>query len=492
MWLTDIMMILFAGAMASLLVDMGRRYYGGYRQYFSGAVALSAIASSLIIVLAEWVRETPGATVTQPVVSPLATIYVIDSFSMFIIITELFVGLVIAYFSAVYLTPKDNAGPFFALLLIMLLSLTGVSTAGDLLSLFLFWEGMAIAAYGLVSFRRRSRISLEASMKYFFLAGAGSLLALYGISIIYAATGSLRLSALAATSVAGSQTGVLGMLMLVVGFGVEAAIVPLHTWLPDVYSAAPTPVAALISGAVTGTGVFVIVRIVQPGTMLGIYSHPEGYLQSAQLLLVVLAVATMLLGNLSALGQTNLRRMLGYSSISQTGYMLAAISTFSIPGLLAVVFNIWNHSLLKSDFFMLTGRSDNDYSMTEMKNLAGMGGRSRLSAFMYASTSLGMVGSPPFGLFWSELLIVQSLLLMRSTVFTLLAIIVVANIVLSIGYYFRVINSVASVSESPNPPPSPRRREMAAPLALLLVSILTGIVPGLFVSHIAMVGGVLP
>lgn len=492
MWLTDIMMILFAGAMASLVVDMGKRYYGRYRQYVAGTVALAAIASSLIIVLIAWVQETPGATFIQPVLSPLATIYVIDSFNLFIIITELFVGLVIAYFSTVYLKSEDNAGPFFALLLIMLLSLTGVSSAGDLLSLFLFWEGMAITAYGLVSFRRRSGLSLEASMKYFFLAGAGSLLALYGISIIYSATGSLMLSALASTSVTGSQTGILGILMLVVGFGVEAAIVPLHTWLPDVYSAAPTPVAALIAGDVTGTGVFILVRIVQPWAILGIYNSAAGYLQAARWLLVILAVATMLLGNLSALGQTNLRRMLGYSSITQTGYMLAAISTLSIPGLLAVVFNIWNHGLLKSGFFMLTGRSDEDYSMTEMKNLSGMGGRSRLGAFMYASTSLGMVGSPPFGLFWSELLIVQSLLLMRHIVFTVLAIIVVANIVLSIGYYFRVINSVVFGSESSNPSPSARMREIAAPLALLLVSILTGIIPGLFVSHIAMVGGVLP
>lgn len=483
------MMVLFGGAMLSLAVDMGKKYYRDDRQLVVGAVAMVAIAVSLFVVLLNWFQLKAVTTFVQPGSSPFATLYIVDSFSIFIIVTVLVVGLAIAYYASVYLTPKDNAGTFFALLLIMMCSLTGVSSAGDLLSLFLFWEGMSITAYGLVAFRRRSRIALEASIKYFFLAGVGSLLTLYGISVVYSLTGSIRLDALSDAALLGSRSGIFGLAMLLVGFGVEAAIVPLHTWLPDVYSAAPTPVAALVSGAVTGTGMFALVKIIQPMAMTG--AHISSYLQSAQYLLVLLAVATMLLGNMSALMQTNLRRMLGFSSIAQTGYMLAALSTLSVPGLIAVVFNIWNHGLLKSNFFMLTGRNDEDYSLTEMDNLSGMSGRSRLQSFMYASSSLGMVGSPPFGLFWSELLIVQSLLLMPGTLFRVLAIIVVANIVLSIGYYFRVINSVVFGKEQGKALPS-RGREIAAPLALLLLSILTGLIPGLFIGHIAQLGSVVP
>lgn len=489
MWLTDILMVLFGGAMFSLAVDLGRKYYGEDRQLVVGGVAMVSIAVSLFVVLQNWFQLKAVTILIEPSVSPFSTLYIVDSFSIFIIVTVLVVGLAIAYYASVYLTPKDNAGTFFALLLIMMCSLAGVSSAGDLLSLFLFWEGMSITAYGLVAFRRRSHIALEASVKYFFLAGVGSLLALYGISVVYAITGSIRLSALSDASLLGTQSGIFGLAMLLVGFGVEAAIVPLHTWLPDVYSAAPTPVAALVSGAVTGTGMFVLVKIIQPLAMTG---APIGsYLHSAQYLLVVLAVATMLVGNMSALMQTNLRRMLGFSSIAQAGYMLAALSTFSVPGLIAVVFNIWNHGLLKSNFFLLTGRNDEDYSLTEMGSLSGMSGRSRLQSFMYASSSLGMVGSPPFGLFWSELLIVQSLLLVSGALFTVLAIIVVANIVLSIGYYFRVINTAVFGKEQGKAIPS-SRREIVAPLALLLLSILTGLVPGLFIGHIAQLGTVVP
>ena len=491
MWLTDVMMILFAGAMVSLVVDMGKRFYGGRRQFISGAVAIAATAVSLAIVLAEWFAETASTTQISPASSSFATLYAVDSFTLFIIVTELSIGLVIAYFSTVYLTPRDNSGPFFALLLIMLLSLTGVSSAGDFLSLFLFWEGMSISAYGLVSFRKKPGIALEASIKYFFLAGVGSLLSLYGISVVYSITGSLHISSISQAVFATSQSGLFGLLMLFIGFGVEAAIVPLHTWLPDIYSAAPAPVAALIAGDVTGMAVFVLVKIVQPLSIPG--GQPIGeYLRAGMLPLIILSVATMLLGNLSALMQTNLRRMLGFSTIAQTGYMLAAISTFSIPGLIAVVFNIWNHGLLKSSFFLNIGRRDEDYSLTELKNLPLSGNGGRLQSVMYTASSLGMTGSPPFGLFWSEILIVQSLLLMSDITFTVLAIIVVSNIVLSIGYYFRIINSVVSGKSPEAAGPQARMREMAAPLALLALSIATGIIPGLFISRIALLGSVFP
>ena len=115
MWLTDVMMILFAGAMVSLMVDMGKRFYGGRRQFISGAVAIAATAVSLAIVLAEWFAETASTTQISPASSSFATLYAVDSFTLFIIVTELSIGLVIAYFSTVYLTPRDNSGPFFAL-----------------------------------------------------------------------------------------------------------------------------------------------------------------------------------------------------------------------------------------------------------------------------------------------------------------------------------------------------------------------------------------
>src|SRR5208337_2852754 len=153
--------------------------------------------------------------------------------------TVLAVGLAVSFYSWNFLSPTENAGPFFALLLFLILSLIGLIAAGDLLTLFLFWEGMSVAAYGLVAFKKEVAVSLEAALKYLFLAGTGSLIALFGISLIYSLTGSIQLKDLNLVFQKDPQLATFGLALLIIGLGVEAAIFPLHTWLPDAYSAAP-------------------------------------------------------------------------------------------------------------------------------------------------------------------------------------------------------------------------------------------------------------
>jgi formate hydrogenlyase subunit 3/multisubunit Na+/H+ antiporter MnhD subunit len=387
----------------------------------------------------------------------------------------------VSIYSLLYLDRKDNVGPFYALLLLLMGSLVGVISAGDYISLFLFWEGMSVAAYALVSFGR-SALSLEAAVKYFFMAGIGSLLALYGIALIYSASGSLQLSAIAGIVSSGSQIAIFGLAILVAGLGVEAAVVPLHTWLPDVYATAPIPSASVISGAVTGVGVFAILKVLQPlvprGTEI-IVSH----VSELQALLVSLALITMFVGNLSGLYQSNLRRLLSFSSIAQTGYMLAALATLSVPGLVAVVFAIWNHGLLKSNFFMLIGKENSDYESAELGMLSGAGRNDRPLGLLYASSALAMMGAPPFGMFWSEILVVLALLSTSTVLFFWVAVAVVGNILLSIGYYYRVINTV--VFGKANGTVGRRKLSELAPSAgLLALSLLTGLLPFLFLGHL--------
>jgi proton-translocating NADH-quinone oxidoreductase chain N len=475
-FVTDAMEILFAGAMASLLVDIGARRYGKWRPQVAGGLASAAILASLVLLLENWGAFPGTSMTTQPESSPLASLYVADQYTVFVAFTAMVIVGLVSVYSWRYLTAADNVGPFNSLLLLLLCSVLGVASAGDLLTLFLFWEAMSLSAFGLVSFRKNAELSLEATLKYFFLAGVGSLLSLYGIGVLYAVSGSIRFTAVTAASA--SQLGLFGIVFLVLGFGVEAAIVPLHTWLPDVYSASPAPAAAAVSGVVTGTGVFALLKVLQPlAGALG------GEVQSLQAALVGLALLTMLLGNLAALRQTNLKRMLGYSSVAQTGYMLAALSTLTPAGFVAVVFTIWNHGLLKSNFFMLAGRDDSKYESTELGALGGLGRSDPRLGLMYASSSLAMVGSPPFGLFWSEILIVQALLAASSATFFWLAVAVTLNVVLSIGYYYPVINRVVFGEGG-----QARRAtagEIAVPLALLALSVLTGLVPGLLLARLA-------
>ena len=484
MWLTDIMEILFAGAMLCLLIDLAKQYTDKWRVYAGGIVCTAFLGVALIDVLLNWSLGM-GAIPVQPTDSPLASLYVVDKFSIFVIFTILAVGTAISFYSWKTLSLTDNVGPFFSLLLILLLSLVGIAAAGDLLTLFLFWEGMSVAAYGLVAWKKDVVVSLEAALKYLFLAGAGSLIALFGISIIYSLAGSIQLKDLPTIFQNDPRLGIFGLAFLFVGLGVEAAIFPLHTWLPDAYSAAPTPVSATLAGVVTETGVFALIKIINPTFVTSALGQvPQNPIVAFQLGLVIIAVLTMLIGNLGALGQTNVKRLLSYSSIAHVGYMLAALATFSVFGVVAIVFHIWNHGLVKSSFFMLTGNKGADYKDSELSEVKGLFGENKLLGGMFALSSLGMIGVPPFGTFWSELLIIQSLFATNQFTFYILAVIVVLNIAISVGYFSKVITAVSQHSNGGQKLPTSWRLAIS-PLLLILLSLLTGFIPWLLLGRIS-------
>jgi len=479
------MEILFAGGMLSLVVDA----FGGasdfVKRYGAAIVGALAILFSLAVLASDWAASLGSIVILQPVSAPFASLYIADKFTTFTAFTALVVGLAVLVYSVLYFD-SGRRGPFFALFTILMCSLVGVVSAGDLLTLFLFWEGMTISAYGLVTFGR-SQLSLEAGIKYFLMAGIGSLLALYGIAAIYFTSGSIQLSAIGAAL--GTGFGELGFVVLILGLGVEAAIVPLHTWLPDVYSASSIPSASVISGAVTGVGVFALLKVLQPlvpGGGFGAIVATTGGPSNLQLVIVVLALLTMLVGNLSALVQGNLRRILSFSSIAQTGYMLAALSTLTLAGLVAVVFTIWNHGLLKSNFFMVLGKNSASMESSQLESLRGAGRGNRKLGFLYASSSMAMMGAPPFGMFWSEILVVQSLLIAghaSGVVFYVLAAAVVLNIVLSIGYYFKIINTVV-FGEARGETDDRKLGDLLPPASLLAISVLTGIAPFLILGNV--------
>ena len=471
----------FAGAMLCLLLDLGRRYYGRARQYVVAAVGTASLLASLVTLIINF--RTSGSQTTQisPALSPLGNLYVVDRFGLLIILTILIIGVAVTIYSSFYFGKDENAGPFFSLLLILVTSCIGVVSSGDFLTLFLFWEGMSISAYALVAFRKRQQLSLEAALKYLFLAGVGTLVFLFGVALFYSVVGSIQYSVVPMILIQDPQLGLFSMLMMIVGLGVEAAIFPMQTWLPDAYGVAPVPVSAFLSGVVTETAVFAILKLAEPI----IFSSTTGnsILTGVQITLAILAVLTMFAGNLGALAQTNLRRMLAFSSISQVGYMIAAISTFSVTGLVAVVFHIWNQGLVKSNFFMLTGADKSEYEENELEGMKGLGQQERTLGVLYASSSLAMVGSPPFGMFWSELLILQSVLAVGSTTFYALAGFLLLNILLSITYYFRILNTTA-LSHGPERKAKMVTALILIPFVLLLLSLLTGILPSIILRII--------
>ncbi len=478
------MEILFAGAMACLLMDLAKQYTGKWRVYAGGIICTAVLGVSLVDVLVNWSSGILGEISLRPIESNLASLYVVDKFAIFVIFTVLAVGTAVSFYSWRKIGLGDNVGPFFSLLLILLLSLVGIIAAGDLLTLFLFWEGMSIAAYGLVAWQKKVAVSLEAALKYLFLAGAGSLIALFGISIIYSLTGSIQLQDLPVIFQNDPRLGAFGLALLFAGLGVEAAIFPLHTWLPDAYSAAPTAVSATLAGVVTETAVFALIKIINPTFVIPQVQVSQNLMATFQLALVLIAVLTMVIGNLGALGQSNVKRILSYSSIAHVGYMLAALATFSVVGIVAIIFHIWNHGLVKSSFFMLTGNKGEGYKESELSELKGLFSQNRPLGGMFALSSLGMIGVPPFGTFWSELLIIQSLFATNQLTFYALAVIVVLNIALSVGYYSKIITAVSQHSDQSEKMKTSWRLAIS-PLLLILLSLLTGFVPWLLLGRIS-------
>ena len=270
----------------------------------------------------------------------------------------------------------------------------------------------------------------------------------------------------------------LAVVLIFLGFGVEAAVAPLHMWLPDAHPAAPSPMSALLSGIIIEVGSFAFIRLL--GGILTLPSYPV----LAQPILAVAAVATMFIGNLSALQQDDLKRLLAYSSIAQVGYILLGIATLTPAGFSASVFHIWNHALLKGMLFLLAGIVTFKIGTRSLTEMAGLGQEEPDSSRAVRVRRLAMTGVPPFGLFWSEFLIVLSTLAVGSTVLTAAVVLMLVNLLISIAYYFRVIRTVAFAK-----PSSALDGNGSTKIPMLLVipcvilialSLITGLYPNLF------------
>jgi multicomponent Na+:H+ antiporter subunit D len=261
------------------------------------------------------------------------------------------------------------------------------------------------------------------------------------------------------------------------GFGVEAAVAPLHMWLPDAHPAAPSPMSALLSGIIIEVGSFAFIRLLG-----GILTLPS-YVTLAQPVLAIAAVLTMFVGNLSALQQDDLKRLLAYSSIAQVGYILMGIAALTPNGFSASVFHIWNHALLKATLFLLAGVVTYLIGTRSLAQMAGLGRRSPILAALFGLSALAMTGVPPFGLFWSEFMIILSSLAVQSPVLNAAVVLMLVNLLISIAYYFRVIRVIAFAKPSTALNGGGRLRiplTLIVPCMILVgLSLITGLYPNL-------------
>ncbi|MFT5315781.1 MAG: NADH-quinone oxidoreductase subunit N [Candidatus Krumholzibacteriia bacterium] len=338
---------------------------------------------------------------------------------------------------------RENKGEFFALTVLMTVTMMVMAEANDLLMLFLSMEAVALVSYVLAGFMRTSLRSTEASLKYVLFGGVSSAIMLYGLSLLYGMTGAVEFADIRTALLAGSfdPFGMLVVVVLIlVGMSYKIAAVPFHYWAPDVYEGAPTPISALFSVGPKAAGFALMIRFFYTtfavGTDAGIALVQE---INWPLLVAVMSAATMTYGNLVALRQDNVKRMLAYSSIAHVGYLLMGFVLLSHNGLAAVLFYLLVYTLMNLGAFFFVTAINNHLKSEELSDYAGIGFRAPWACAMMVIFLASLTGVPPFAGFIGKFYVFTAVM---DKQWFWLVIIAGVNSVVSLYYYFKVVKAM--------------------------------------------------
>jgi len=360
---------------------------------------------------------------------------------------------------------RINHGEYYALMLSATLGMIVMAASNDLITIFLGLELMSLALYILVGFRRNHLESSEAALKYFLLGAFASGFLLYGIALLYGASGTTNLSKMAQflsdSPLPGNPLLIAGGLLVLVGLGFKVAVVPFHMWTPDAYQGAPVPVTAYMSAGAKAAGFAALVRLV-------LLVLPDIHADWT-VVLSWIAGLTMTVGNVTALFQTNVKRMLAYSSIAHAGYVLVAVVAGGASGASAAMFYLAVYSFMNLGAFgILTLLGKDGEERVLISDLAGLGFRQPLLGLAMTLFMISLGGIPPTAGFMGKVY-VFGVALERNLV--PLVIVGVLNSVISVFYYLRI--TVAMYMEEPRGEPAPISWAIPSAVALLLSVALT-------------------
>ena len=336
-------------------------------------------------------------------------------------------------YSRTYLAERGLfRGEFFALALFAVLGMMVMISANHMLVLYVGLELLSLALYAMVALQRDSQLATEAAMKYFVLGALASGLLLYGMSMLYGLTGTLELPKMAAILQAGVKDNVIlafGIVFIVAGLGFKLGVAPFHMWVPDIYQGAPTAVTLFIGSAPKLAAFAFTMRLLVDGL------HPA--VGDWQGMLVIMAVMSLAIGNLAAIMQTNIKRMLAYSTISHMGFLLLGVLSGTFAGYAAAMFYAITYVLMSlGSFGLVVYLSQNGQEAENLDDFKGLNGRHPWLAALMAILMFSMAGIPPFIGFYAKLAILQSLV---GAGFTWLAVVAVMFSLIGAFYYLRVV-----------------------------------------------------
>jgi NADH-quinone oxidoreductase subunit N len=399
------------------------------------ALVILAITAALVAVGAMPGAHSvmQGQALEQPIRYGFTNMFVVDAMATLLKLALLLAVAVMIVYSRTYLALRHLFnGEFICLILFATLGMMVMVSANHFVTLYLGLELLALSSYALVALNRDSARSTEAAMKYFILGALASGLLLYGISMVYGATGSLDVSVIAkmvAASRANDPLLTFGIVFIVAGLAFKLGVVPFHMWVPDVYEGAPTAMTMFIGSAP---------KIAAFGFVMRILADALGSaVADWQGMLVILSVLSLAIGNIVAIAQTNLKRMLAYSTISHMGFLLLGVLAGTKNGYASGMFYVMAYVLMTLGAFgmiMLLSRAG--FEAESIDDFKGLNKRSPFYAVVMLFIMFSMAGIPPFVGFWAKLAVLEGAL---NTGYTWLVVFAVLMSVIGAFYYLRIV-----------------------------------------------------
>lgn len=425
--------VLLVAALAILIIDA---FSSDSRRTLTYTLSNATLVAVFVLSMWQWANGVSGTGFYGMVV--------VDSFAHFLKLVSYLGVFATLVYSREYIQTRDmlRGGEFYVLVLLALLGQMVMISGANLLSIYLGLELMSLAIYALVAIRRDDVQATEAAMKYFVLGSLASGFLLYGMSMIYGATGSLELTAIGVSVASGEMQMALvfGLVFLVAGLAFKLGVVPFHMWVPDVYSGAPTAVTLVLAAAPKLAAFAITLRLLVTG--LG------GLTVDWQQMLMILAVLSLAIGNLTAIMQTNFKRMLAYSSIAHMGFVLLGMASGSADGLLMVNAGAYGSSLFYMVAYVLTTlagfgvimlMSREGFECERIEDLKGLNRRSPLLAGALLILMFSLAGIPPLVGFYAKLMVLQAVIQSGAI---WLAIVAIFFSLIGAFYYLRVVKVI--------------------------------------------------
>jgi NADH-quinone oxidoreductase subunit N len=363
--------------------------------------------------------------------SDLSSAFMIDAISIYMAIIFIAVSAVVVFYSLFHLSSDERpSGRYFAIMLMLTAALMGAVFSGDLLTLFIFWEAAA-AGSGFLMIYKKTRASLNSTLKYLVMIIIASAFIVFGLSIVYGLTGTLNFWAVrdALITLSNKNLLLIAFIFIASGYAIESAIVPFHFWLPDAYTAAPSSSAAFLSALIDQGSYYVLIRV-----LVFILTPPA--VLNWTFMLAVMAALTMIVGNLFALIQTNVKRLIANICVADVGYNLIGITSVTATGLMGNLYFFLIGGITTALSFMAIGLI-NRYGFKTLEDFSGLGWKMPFVSLALLIAGLSFAGVPPLGGFTAKFLVFTAAI---EANLSWLAVVGVLTSVIQTAYVFRLVN----------------------------------------------------